>query len=258
MTTLTLDSGTLDARLDLAAPGGVRTWLVELRKLVDTRSGIALVVTGALLAGVFGGGAMLYRDHPDLTGIATMAGVPGGILAAVASVLLLTGERSHRTALSTYALTPRRGRVIAAKASAAVTLAVTVTLLAIVAAVIIAPVGTALTGKEVAWTLDARVLAVFTATNAVLALAGWALAYLCGNAPAPIVILLVWPMLTGLIAQAGPAAAEVLTWIDQGATARLVEGTTPTDLGRIATSILAWVVLPAAVGIARELAAEVR
>lgn len=148
--------------------------------------------------------------------------------------------------------------MVAAKAAACATLAVAVTLLAIAAAAIVAIVGTAITGKDVSWTLDARVLVAFTATNAVLALAGWALAYLCGNTPAPIVILLVWPMLTGLIAQAGPAAAEVLTWIDQGAAVRLAADTTPTDLARIATSILVWVAVPATVGIVRELRAEVR
>lgn len=249
---------TLDPRLNSAAPGGVRTWLVELRKLVDTRAGRALIVTGALLAGVFGGGVLLYRDGVTLTGVATMAGVPGGTLAAVASVLLVTGERSHRTALSTYALTPRRGRVVAAKAAAAATLAVAVTVLAVLAALVIAPVGAALTGHGVVWTLDLRALAAFTAANVTLALSGWALAYLCGNAPAPIVILLVWPMVASLIAQAGPGAAEALTWIDQSASARLVADTTAADLGRIVTGAVAWIVLPGAVGVARELRAEVR
>lgn len=249
---------TLDSRLDRPAPGGVRTWLVELRKLVDTRAGLALIITGAVLAGVFGGGVLLYRDGVTLTTLATMAGVPGGILAAVASVLLVTGERSHRTALSTYALTPRRGRVIAAKAAAAATLAVAVTVLAIIAALIIAPVGSALTGHTVIWTLDARELAAFTVSNVTLSLAGWALASLCGNAPAPIVILLVWPMIASLIAQAGPGAAEALTWIDQSAAARLVSDTTALDLARIATSILAWIVVPGAIGMVRELKAEVR
>lgn len=248
----------LDPRLGSAAPGPARSWLVELRKLVDTRSGIALIVTAAVLAGVFGGGAMLYRDPVTVTTVVTMSGVPGGILAAVMAVLLVTGERAHRTALATYALTPRRGRVIAAKAAAAATLALAVTVLALVAALVIAPVGAALTGHQVVWTIDGRTLAAFTVSNMVLALSGWALAYLFTNAPAPIVIILVWPMLSSLIAQAGPTAAEVLTWLDPAAAARLAQDTTMTDLGRIAVSLLVWVVAPAAVGIAREIRAEIR
>jgi hypothetical protein len=253
MTTLTFDS-----RLDLPAPGPVRTWLVELRKLVDTRSGVALVSTGAVLAGVFGGGTMLFRDAPTLTGLVTMAGMPGGIVAAVASVLLVTAEWTHRTALGTYALTPRRSRVIAAKAAGAATLAVLVTGLALLAALVIAPVGTAVTGHPVTWTLDVRTLAVFSAANVCLALSAWALAYLARNAPAPIVILLVWPMLASLIRQAGPGAAEALSWIDQDAVSRLAGATSQADLGRAATSVLVWIVLPAAVGVARELRAQVR
>lgn len=248
----------LDARLGSAVPGAARSWLVELRKLVDTRSGIALVVTAAALAGVFGGGTVLYRDPVTFTDVVTMSGVPGGTLAAVAAVLLVTGERAHRTALTTYALTPRRGRVIAAKAAAAAAVALVVTVAALVAALVIAPVGATLTGHQVVWTVDWRTLAAFTVANIALALSGWALAYLCGNAPAPIVILLVWPMLASLIAQAGPTAAEVLSWLDPAAAARLAQDTTGTDLGRIAVSLLVWVVAPAAVGVAREIRAETR
>ncbi len=253
MTTLTLD-----ARLATDGPGPIRTWLVELRKLVDTRSGITLVITGAVLAGVFGGGALLFRDPLPFTDLVTLAGVPGGVMAAVAAVLLVTAERTHRTALSTYALIPDRGRVIAAKAGAAITLAIMVTLLALAAALVIAPVGTALTGHEVTWTVDWRGLGAFTGVNMTLALTGWALAYLTGNAPTPIVVLLVWPMVSSLVSQAGPNAAEVMSWLDPGAVNLLAADTTLADLGRIGTALAAWVVVPAVIGIVRELRSEVR
>ncbi len=246
MTTLTIDNTAH------RAPGLPRTWLVELRKLVDTRSGLTLVLVAVILAGASGGGILLVDDHVTLTRITTMAGMPGGLVAAVTAILLVAGERTHRTALITYTLTPRRGQVVAAKAAATVTLALSVTLLALMAALIIAPVGTALTGAAVDWSLDWMVLAEFTAINTTMALSGWALAYAFGNAPAAIVLLLVWEMASNIISLAGPVAAEIMTWLDQAAISYLMTDPTWADLGRAATGLTAWIVFPAVIGITHE------
>lgn len=109
MSTITLASTTSNGSTPVTgAPRHrlLRLWLVELRKLVDTPAGVALLAVGALLAGVFGGGVALLSEDATLDRIVRLAGTPTGLLLPVLAVLLVTGERQHRTALTGYALTP--------------------------------------------------------------------------------------------------------------------------------------------------------
>ncbi|MEZ5088726.1 MAG: ABC transporter permease subunit [Micropruina sp.] len=143
MSTITLASTTSNGSTPVTgAPRHrlLRLWLVELRKLVDTPAGVALLAVGALLAGVFGGGVALLSEDATLDRIVRLAGTPTGLLLPVLAVLLVTGERQHRTALTGYALTPRRGRVLVAKAFAVLTLAVAAWAMALLAGVLIAAV----------------------------------------------------------------------------------------------------------------------
>ena len=138
MSTITLASTTSNGSTPVTgAPRHrlLRLWLVELRKLVDTPAGVALLAVGALLAGVFGGGVALLSEDATLDRIVRLAGTPTGLLLPVLAVLLVTGERQHRTALTGYALTPRRGRVLVAKAFAVLTLAVAAWAMALLAGI---------------------------------------------------------------------------------------------------------------------------
>jgi ABC-type transport system involved in multi-copper enzyme maturation permease subunit len=240
--------------------GPVRTGtllLIELRKLVDTPSGIALVLAAVLLAGVFGGGQVLFGDHTTIDDIALLAGTPAGVLVPVLAILSVTAERSHRTALVTYALVPRRGRIVVAKSLSAAVVALLVTPLTLLAAVIIAPVGQAITGHLIDWTVDMPRIAVFTLSNVALAVSGTALALAMGNAPAAIVVILAWPMLT-LLLSVRPEIAAVLAWLDLGSISALGEHHSATDAGRVATSTAFWVALPMIIGVRRVLVEEVR
>lgn len=234
-----------------------RLCLVELRKLVDTVSGIVLIGVGALLAGVFGGGALLVREDVSFSEVAQLAGVPGGTFVTVLAILLVTGERSHRTALVTYVVTPRRERVVVAKAVAAAALALLLVVFAVVAAAVIVPVGALVTGDEASWAVDPAALAGWAAGTVIGALSGWALGLAIGNAPAAIVLVLVWPMATGLLANV-PALVPVLPWLDGAAVAGLADGVGPGDLGRFLSGLAVWVVVPAVVGLLRTVREEVR
>lgn len=231
--------------------------LIELRKLVDTPSGVALVITAALLAGVFGGGQVLFNDRVGLDNIATLAGAPAGTLVPVLAVLLVTAERSHRTALVSYALVPRRGRVITAKALSAAALATAITPLTLLAAVIIAPVGQLITGHVIDWTVDPSRMAVFTATNVMLALSAVALGLAIGNAPAAIVIILTWPMVASLLS-VRLEIANVVGWIDLGSVGVLQDSLAAADIGRAVVATGCWVLVPMLIGTRRILVEEVR
>lgn len=256
--TIEVSARTREDLLTAPRPLLTKLWLVELRKLVDTRSAIALLGSGALLAGVFGGGRVLFPgERVTFTDVAVMAGVPGGVLATVMAILLVTSEQSQRTRLTTFALTPRRGRIIAAKAGAVATMGVAVVVLAMLAATIILPVGGLVTGHSVNWEVDGVQLSWFTVSMVVGALSGFALALAVGNAPVSIVVVLAWPMLTSLL-MVVPHAAEVVAWLDVAAAAQLADGATALELARFASGVGIWVILPALIGVVRVVRTEVR
>ena len=223
---------------------------VELRKLVDTRAGIAICVVSALLAGAFGAGAVAYRHPASIGGIALLAGVPGGTLIPVLAILLVTAERTHRTALATYALTPQRHRVLLAKAAATVALSLAVTPLSLLAAVLIGPIGSAVTGHGLTWTVAVGALARTALIDVIMALTGYALALATGNAPLSIVVILVWPILESTLQTASPATGRVASWLDVLAVTE--------DPARAATALTFWLALPILIGFRRTLRADVR
>jgi len=248
---LTIPADTRGATL--SAPSFMRTFAVEFRKLIDTRSGAALLAAAAVLAGVFGGGAALMADaRTDFGRIAGLAGVPGGLILMVLAVLLVTSEFTTGTASVTFTLNPRRGRVLAAKTAVILVMTLVVTALAVVAAALILLVSPLLTGHSLPWTLDLARLAVFTATDALTACSGIALGLAFRNAPGPLVILLVWPMFSSLLSTASPELATALSYVDQGAAAGLIDDTTGgLPLIQLITSVIAWVLLPGAIGTLR-------
>jgi len=241
------------------APGLLRRLVpVELRKLVDTPSGVVLLLVGALLAGAFGGGQALFREDLGIGGVARMAGVPGAMLAPVLAVLLVTAERSQRTALTTFALMPRRSAVLMAKGLAVVTLGIAVTVLALLAALLIAPVGSLIVDQPVVWSIDWASLGWFTLATVVATLSGYAIGLLVGNGPAAIVIVLVWPFLATTMSIV-PEIARVLEWIDVGAVLALEDGDpSATVVAQAITGVAAWVLLPGVLGWLRTVRSEVR
>ncbi|MCU1295615.1 MAG: hypothetical protein JWP08_4465 [Bryobacterales bacterium] len=141
-----------DQRQDQRPPLS-RLTRVELRKMVDTRSGFwlqlsvlaltVLVVVIILIAG--------HADDQTFRNLLGDALVPAGILLPVVGILLVSSEWSQRTALVSFALVPERARLIAAKVLAGVVLG----LIAFAFAAVVAALGTAIASPDVAhvWTV---------------------------------------------------------------------------------------------------------
>ncbi len=99
---------------------------VELLKLHTIRATYGLALTGAVITGLFasleatraGRRVAPISTTQGLETVSTATGV-AMILAAVLGVLLASGEYRHTTATLTYLATPRRSRVLGAKAIAA-------------------------------------------------------------------------------------------------------------------------------------------
>ncbi|HRE01207.1 MAG TPA: hypothetical protein PLV68_07885 [Ilumatobacteraceae bacterium] len=110
---------------------------VELRKLVDTRSGRWLLIAQAIAIVV----AMAVRtiiagtegESISLWDYAWLAGSVMAFLLPVMGIMAITTEWSQRTAMTTFTLEPRRARVVAAKLAAVVV----TSLVAVSAAIVI-------------------------------------------------------------------------------------------------------------------------
>jgi ABC-2 type transport system permease protein len=234
---------------------------VELRKSVDTRAGrwlvaSILVLTAAAMALVFAVGDDDQRTLDNLLGYAAS---PQGFLLPVLGVLLVTSEWSQRTAMVTFALTPSRSRVVAAKVVAAVLLA----LVAFTGAVAVAVGAAAAGGREDAFA-EAGVVtfALFLGVQLLNILQGTAFGLILLNTPAAIVAFFVLPTASSIIFTTVPALEDLAPWLDlQTAQSPLQNGDftlTGEQLAQVGVTALIWVVLPFVVGWFRVLRAEVK
>jgi hypothetical protein len=108
-----------------APPGLARLTRAELRKTWDTRAGMSLLLAHAALfaTAVI---VVLVSPEPADARAGTMLKATlftSRMLLPIVGILLIGGEWTHRTTLVTFALVPRRGRVLLAKTAAGVVLA---------------------------------------------------------------------------------------------------------------------------------------
>jgi hypothetical protein len=231
---------------------------VETRKLFDTRSGqvmtvILIVLTVALIAG------RGMVAGPRLSTLIGTAGIGFGTLLPVLGILTVTGEWSHRTALTTFTLEPRRLRVLAAKCLPPLLAAVAACLFAILAAVPVTAVVAGVRQMPAGWEVDPLALLGWTAGCVLVVAMGLALGMLLQNAPAAIVICLSSTMVWSAIGRLGATGETLAEWLDLSATtAPLAAGVLTGDqAARLAVSVLCWVVLPLAAGVVRAIRADV-
>lgn len=248
----------------LARPGLarlVRSTRVELRKSVDTRSGRWLLAVVVLVTALVLVPVVWTADPADLTftSLVETALTPQLLLVPVVAILAATSEWSHRTALTTFVLEPRRGRVVAAKATAVLVLTAVAVLGAVVAAAVAHVVAVVLLDAPGAWALDVGGLARMLAVHVLSVLQGFAFGLLLMGSAAAIVAFFVvptaWTVLTMLVTPLrGPAQ-----WLDLSyPTSALLDGTmVGVDWARLGTASLLWLVLPLVLGTWRTLHREV-
>ncbi|MGR6917875.1 ABC transporter permease [[Actinomadura] parvosata] len=232
---------------------------VETRKLFDTRTSV--IMTGVLVAVAVAlvVGRALFAGPASLSTLANTAGIAFGVLLPVLGILTVTGEWSHRTALTTFTLEPRRGRVVAAKCVPVLGAAVVACLLALLVAVPMTAVSAAVRGGEAAWGLEPGPVLGWIATTVLSTAQGLAMGLLLLNAPAAIVIYLVTPMVWGFVTGLGSTGELLAEWLDLNtATNALMDGSVAGgDVARLASAVLVGVVIPAGVGVLRVLRKEV-
>jgi hypothetical protein len=215
---------------------------LEVRKSLSTRSGLALAAVGVLLAPVVVGVVSAASTGP-LRSVVTplvLAGMLSVLVLLSLGVVSTAGEWTHGTAQTTYLLSPRRGRVLAAKAAAVALLG------AALAAVAAGLSGIVLAFAEpsASWTGGGRAIAMVGVAGAVFSLIGAGVGATLGNTPAALTgVYLVDLGVLPLLQIFKPAVADA---IDPGnAVLQLAEGV---DTAASITTLAVWVVVALAAG----------
>lgn len=250
----------------------VRLLRVEARKLVDTLTGRVLVIVGVLLslaaiATNAGLAAWLIKTNRITEPLAirellTSGNAVVGVFLAVLGILTICGEWTQRTHLTTFALEPRRGRVLTAKIL--ILMIVTTGLLALSVPVAYAATAIAKSaGVPVVWTLPWRQVAGLWLTLLLGLLVAAALALLLRSPAAALISWFLMPMIYGFLTTLSgfwkPLATFCL-WTDpNGTTGPLMDAAMNASAWRhLAVAHLLWVILPGAVGLWRWLRSEVK
>lgn len=238
-----------------------RLFHVELRKQVDTRASLALLIVivvgmlGITAIEVFGGTGM----PKSFSSFQMLALMPLLMLLPVIGILAVTSEWSQRTALVTFVWEPRRGRVILAKFLSTLLLAVLGAMLALA----IAGLGTwvaGLTGAQVNWNVSSGEVTGLLVTLVLLVAQGMAFGLLIQNTPGAIVAYFVVPVIMTTLSMLVSWIGKYAEWIDftvatQGVTAGEF---TANSLSKAGVAVAIWVVVPGVLGLLRMWRREIK
>ncbi|WP_433338169.1 ABC transporter permease [Spirillospora sp. CA-294931] len=252
MTTVTAPAGAL---LDPARPSLVRLTAVELRKMVDTRSGRWLLILIALAAVAMMPVVLFAVPEREQTlrefFTASQAGV--FFLLPVLGIMSVTSEWSQRTALTTFTLVPDRNRVVMAKVLGGAALGTAFIAVGLVVSVLAKALGEVVGRSDGSWSLPLSVVGTGLLLSLTTVLMGVAFAMLCMNTPIAIVLYFLLPTLWTTLGEMVEKLNSVAGWLDTNRTlAKLSEpGITSGEWARVGTSLLVWMVIPLVAGVIR-------
>jgi ABC-2 type transport system permease protein len=233
---------------------------VELRKMIDTRAGLWLLIAIAaitLLITVLVFFAGHDQDHSFIDYMQSTGG-PQGFLLPVLGILLVTQEWGQRTGMVTFTLEPNRGKVITAKILAALVFG----LIAVILAIVLAAIATVLSGAPGAWdNIGIDDFLKFGLLQFIGILEGLAFGLILLNSAAAIVVYFVLPLAVSIVAGVWSALADAQPWIDLNTSqAPLLDGSNLSgkEWTQLAVTVAIWVVLPFLAGLWRVLRAEVK
>ncbi len=235
-----------------------RLTAVELRKMVDTRAGFWVLLSifglsvAALVTSYFAGSA----DDHTFKNMFVLAAAPSAILLPIAGILLVSSEWTQRTTLITFALVPRRARVLAAKALAGVVLAG----VALVIALGLGALGTAIAQPDLngTWSLSPEFLGQVALYVTASMLMGVGFGVLLMSSAAAIALYFAMPVGFTAIG-AIPWFRDIVPWLDWWSSVSILadKPLDSTEWARAGTTLAVWMVLPLLVGLWRLTRSEV-
>jgi ABC-2 type transport system permease protein len=255
------------ATIDTNRPGVPMSRLiaVELRKLVNTRAGLWLVLSIGLVSLLIMTAMLIWAEDSDLVfgQIFGLMNIPTGFLLPVLAILLVTSEWGQRTGLVTFTLEPRRSRVVVAKLATALVAAVG----AVLVALAFGALGNVLAGvfhdaPAGRWEMTLAGLSNSVMLQFFALLMGFAFGMLIRNSAAAIVLYFVIPTIWSILAQVIPWVHDHLQkWADFSFAQQPFqsgEWASSQEWAHLATSGTIWLVLPLVFGIWRLLRSEVK
>ena len=234
---------------DERRPSFGRLTRIELRKMLDTRSGqwFGAAVAGVTLITVIITALVKGGHYATLARLLNNSVEPAAILLPVLGVLLVCGEWSQRTTLTTFTLVPDRGRILQAKLVAAIAVAIAAGAICLACSIIIGELFPAPGG---AGSLSILVLGqglLFLTATMVIGVAFGAAIML--SAPA-IVIYLVLPTAWDALSSSIHALKTLSHWLAIGPTLGPLATHTfsASEWGHVGTTVALWLVIPLIVG----------
>ena len=230
---------------------------VELRKMVDTRSGFWLVMSIVVLSVTATAAVIAFGAEADLTydNFGAAVGVPMTVVLPILAALSVTSEWSQRSGLSTFTMVPHRGRVVGAKAGATVVVGVVSMVVALAVGALGNVVGTTLAGTDLVWDVGVAQVGGIVLANVLGMLVGFMLGVLLRSSAAAVVGYFVYsfvlPGLSGLLAASQEWFRDLGPWVDfKWASSRLFDATmTGEAWAQLGTSASLWLLAPLALGL---------
>jgi ABC-2 type transport system permease protein len=228
-----------------------RLFRAEFRKATDTRAARWLLAAALLLALAAQAAPLVFpRDvTQDRASFLTWAALGLSRLLPIAVMLTMTAEWSQRTALTTFTLEPRRGRVLAAKVVASLAVSVIGGCLAFG----IAQAGLAMAladRRHVALGWSWPELAGFALFVILTSAIGSAIGSALHNTAAAIVTYFALAGVTSLLLI--PAVQQAGNWVNTGETfGWMLAGQWSGHAAQIISSALIWVAVPLVIGAIR-------
>ncbi|USQ75646.1 ABC transporter permease [Ornithinimicrobium cryptoxanthini] len=245
-----------------------RVAAVELRKMFDTRSGFWLIASIAISAVLATIGVIVFAPEDQLTysTFATAIRFPVVVILPLIAILAVTGEWTQRTGLTTFTLVPHRGRIIAAKATASVVIAIAAMVVTFAVGALGNLVAGAVTGAPMVWDVTTTQVLYYVLGMILSLLVGFMLGVLIRSSTGALVAYFAYtflvPTLFGLLATYQQWFHDLQPWIDmqfaQSGLFIFERSLTGEQWAQIGVSSTLWLLIPLLLGLRFVMRAEVK
>ena len=245
-----------------AAPSFPRLTLIELRKTVDTRAARWLIAVMVVVPYTVAILQILLTKVPEERGFLAAFTAQQGlglVLLPVLGILCVTSEWSQRTTMTTYALVPRRRRIVAAKTAAVAVLSLALTAIALPMAAALNVLAPLVSDNGDQWDLGLRIVAQAALVGVLTALGGVAFGLALMSTPLAIVLYFALPTVLTVVSETVSMLHRALWWVDLNVASTALYTADITQRGwiQVATSFAVWVGVPFLLGSERTVRRDV-
>jgi ABC-2 type transport system permease protein len=243
-------------------PGLGRLTLVEMRKMVDTRSGkwlmgiIVLLSVAVVTIGVIVG----TRADRRFENLFVFSLLPTAVLLPVLGILLVTSEWSQRTALTTFTLVPQRERIAVAKLLAGLAFSVLSLLVCLAVSAAGNLVLVSLDRGSGGWQLAQADIWQALLVVVLSVVMGVAFGMVFLSSPLAIVLYFLLPIIISAVNGIVRSIQDTMQWLDfnQASSPLIGERLTDEQWAQLATSSALWILLPLVLGFIRLMRSELK